>query len=278
ENIEDDDLDDDGVANNIDDFPNDPTESVDTDNDGIGNNADTDDDNDGYSDVIEIAENTNPIDNSSTPADLDGDFIPDSTDQDIDGDGVVNADDAFPEDSTETLNFDGDSLGDNADPDDDNDGFDDTDDAFPFNSAEWLDTDNDEIGNNSDNCVSAYNQDQADLDADGIGDVCDDDRDGDGVLNVDDAFPDNPLKWDIETGIDDVADVKISLYPNPVRDVLNIQTDENITSVEVIDFSGRIVKKFAGNNQIFVGDIPSGVYFVKIATDKNYITKRVIKK
>ncbi|MCH8177502.1 MAG: thrombospondin type 3 repeat-containing protein, partial [Proteobacteria bacterium] len=40
----------DGVPNDADLFPNDPSESADADNDGIGDNADTDDDNDGVPD------------------------------------------------------------------------------------------------------------------------------------------------------------------------------------------------------------------------------------
>ena len=46
------DSDGDGVADNEDAFPEDPLETADTDNDGIGNNADSDDDGDGYSDLI----------------------------------------------------------------------------------------------------------------------------------------------------------------------------------------------------------------------------------
>ncbi len=44
------DSDGDGIADDIDAFPSDPSESVDTDGDGIGNNADSDDDNDGVPD------------------------------------------------------------------------------------------------------------------------------------------------------------------------------------------------------------------------------------
>ena len=38
------DTDGDGVGDNADAFPNDPTETVDTDGDGVGDNADTPDD------------------------------------------------------------------------------------------------------------------------------------------------------------------------------------------------------------------------------------------
>jgi hypothetical protein len=56
------DRDGDGVADDLDAFPDDPKESVDTDSDGIGNNADLDDDNDGWSDLFELANGYDPLD------------------------------------------------------------------------------------------------------------------------------------------------------------------------------------------------------------------------
>ena len=56
--------------------------------------------------------------------DLDG--IPDSSDPDDDNDGVIDTEDEFPTDSTETSDNDGDGIGDNTDIDDDNDGILDT--------------------------------------------------------------------------------------------------------------------------------------------------------
>jgi len=50
------------------------------------------------------------------------------------------------------------------------------------------DTDEDGVNDNLDNCPVVSN-DQADLDGDGLGDVCDVDIDGDDVINLDDAFP-----------------------------------------------------------------------------------------
>jgi len=67
------DTDKDGVPDINDAFPNNANESVDTDNDGIGNNADTDDDNDGLSDVIEIANGLDPLNASDALADFDND-------------------------------------------------------------------------------------------------------------------------------------------------------------------------------------------------------------
>ena len=51
------------------------------------------------------------------------------------------------------------------------------------------DTDGDGIPNLHDNCPLVSNLDQADSDADGVGDVCDDDVDGDGIQNDHDDCP-----------------------------------------------------------------------------------------
>jgi DNA-binding beta-propeller fold protein YncE len=80
------------------------------------------------------------------PVDTDGDGVPDAQDAfpndpsettDTDGDGVGNNADAFPNDASETLDTDGDGVGNNAD-------------AFPNDASETVDTDGDGIGDNSD--------------------------------------------------------------------------------------------------------------------------------
>lgn len=57
--------DNDGVGDNADQFDDDPNESLDTDGDGQGNNADLDDDGDGWSDLEEQIDKTNPLSNFS---------------------------------------------------------------------------------------------------------------------------------------------------------------------------------------------------------------------
>lgn len=119
--ITDPDDDNDGVNDDEDAFPLDPTEWIDTDGDGIGNNADTDDDNDGVPD----ANDAFPLD-STESVDTDGDGVGDNADTDDDNDGVPDVDDAFPLVASESLDTDGDGIGNNADTDDDNDGIPDT--------------------------------------------------------------------------------------------------------------------------------------------------------
>jgi alpha-tubulin suppressor-like RCC1 family protein len=65
----DEDLDGDGVINSVDKFPRNPNEWSDNDNDGEGDNSDPDDDNDGWSDVEEKRQGTNPLSSSDKPVD-----------------------------------------------------------------------------------------------------------------------------------------------------------------------------------------------------------------
>jgi len=118
----------DGVADELDAFPADPTESSDIDSDGIGDNSDPDRDGDGFSNDIEEQVGSDPNSNSNSPPDLDGDFIPDVLDDDLDGDGIDNDVETQvgtdPADATSVPpDLDADGIPDSIDDDRDGDGF-----------------------------------------------------------------------------------------------------------------------------------------------------------
>lgn len=193
------DRDGDGVPDEDDAFPDDPTEWADLDGDGVGDNSDPDRDGDGVNNESDAFPN-----NPEEWSDLDGDGIGDNADTDRDGDGVLNDDDAFPNDPNESSDLDGDGIGDNSDPDRDGDGVNNDQDAFPNDPNESSDLDGDGIGDNSDpdrdgdgvpNDQDAFPNnpnESSDIDGDGVGDNADLDRDGDGVANDNDAFPNDP--------------------------------------------------------------------------------------
>ena len=175
------------VADGLDIFPYDATEWADNDNDGVGDNADLNDDGDAWTDLEEIACDTDPMDASSVPTDYDGDMVCDKLDADDDGDGVNDADDDFPFDANEFVDSDGDGIGDFTDEDDDNDG--------------WNDIVEPNCGSDPMNRLSV----PSDNDADGDCDVTDADDDNDGVLDGDDAFPNNPAETK-DTDSDGIGD------------------------------------------------------------------------
>ena len=66
----------------------------------------------------------------------------------------------------------------------------------------------------------------------------------------------------------------LSLYPNPVKNVLNISANlEGKTEVKVIDMSGRTVKHFVASGQsemrLNVSDLPNGMYFIRVSNGTN---------
>ncbi|MAZ62159.1 MAG: hypothetical protein CMB18_02535 [Euryarchaeota archaeon] len=104
------DTDGDGYLDGLDAFPLDASEWSDVDSDGIGDNADTDDDNDLWSDTDEVACNTDPLNGTDTPIDTDGDSQCNYLDSDDDGDGVSDDMDSFPLDAAATTDTDGDGM------------------------------------------------------------------------------------------------------------------------------------------------------------------------
>ena len=101
---------------------------------------------------------------------------------DTDGDGIVDSQDACPNDA----NHDG--VGDPCNHDEDADGVDDFNDACPtevgpVNGCPEADTDGDGIVDSQDACPNDANHD-------GVGDPCNHDEDADGVDDFNDACPD----------------------------------------------------------------------------------------
>ncbi len=93
-----------------------------------------------------------------------------------------------------------------------------------------------------------------------------------GSLNV--KFTPNTL-----TDVDEINNINVSVYPNPANDVINIELDKD-ANIEVLDILGQIIKTINNNNKettIDIKNLPSGVYFVRITTDKEIITKKLIK-
>jgi len=72
------------------------------------------------------------------------------------------------------------------------------------------------------------------------------------------------------SAVDNTKEKAIGIYPNPVRNILNIQgIGQSLRSICILDLSGRIVKQFTTLNsqRIEVSDLQSGVYFIEMVYD-----------
>jgi Secretion system C-terminal sorting domain len=71
----------------------------------------------------------------------------------------------------------------------------------------------------------------------------------------------------------------ITISPNPVTDILNIETDAKIVSVSVFDAKGSLVKTISNAGKtVNVSELSTGNYLIKVKTDKSEFTKKIIKK
>ncbi|MDB2348331.1 hypothetical protein N9V58_00870 [Candidatus Poseidoniales archaeon] len=203
------DSDGDDVNDPDDAFPDDATQWVDADNDGLGDNPNgnnpdpslDDTDNDGYLNQNDIF----PEDPTQWQ-DLDGDGLgdnpegsnPDPSPNDSDNDGVMNPEDLYPLNPDQHSDSDGDGWGDNP--------FGLNGDAFPSDPTQCCDTDGDGWGDNPNGTMpDAFPLDSTqwmDLDNDGLGDNPEgsngdpspNDTDNDGIKNGEDGWPNDPEK------------------------------------------------------------------------------------
>lgn len=73
----------------------------------------------------------------------------------------------------------------------------------------------------------------------------------------------------------------LTYYPNPIVDVLNLRSDNEITNVEGFNLSGqRVLNKIINseNGSIDMRNVPAGVYILKVNSGKGYESIKVIKK
>ncbi|WP_309642570.1 T9SS type A sorting domain-containing protein [Flavobacterium sp.] len=73
------------------------------------------------------------------------------------------------------------------------------------------------------------------------------------------------------------------VFPNPIDNLISVKNDNNIVinSIVINDINGRIVKSQSFENlpnvQMNVADLASGMYMMKINSDKGLVTKKIIK-
>lgn len=86
---------------------------------------------------------------------------------------------------------------------------------------------------------------------------------------------------EIPMGVGEHFNNSFTYHPNPVRDVLQMSYDKEITNVEVINLLGQRVMAVKVNMhtaQIDMAHLPEGTYLVKVSADNKVKTIKVIKK
>ncbi len=201
-------------------------------------------------------------------------------DNDYDFDSVATAD--------EDLNADGNLANDDTDldgipnfSDNDDDG------DLVLTSVEY-------VFNRSANAALAL----LDTDNDGIANYLDNDDDGDNILTIDEDYNNNNNPADDDTNANSIPDYlenavalgvsnfdikkKLTIFPNPVSTVLNIENKSNevISNIAIYSINGTLVKEIKSSETmqaIPVADFQNGIYFVKIELNQQVVNYKFIK-
>jgi hypothetical protein len=91
------------------------------------------------------------------------------------------------------------------------------------------------------------------------------------------------------TGIVNRMESSVTLYPNPAKEILNVQCTMNnvqIKAIEVFDVYGNIVRTDVETRcttslqttRINVSGLADGMYFVRVTTEEGMVTKTFVKK
>ena len=86
----------------------------------------------------------------------------------------------------------------------------------------------------------------------------------------------SPFIINISTGIAETWNsASIQIYPNPTSDVLNFSLE---TVFEIIDLQGKILlKNETAVKSVNIGNLPAGVYFIKLTTETGNTVKKIMK-
>jgi len=76
----------------------------------------------------------------------------------------------------------------------------------------------------------------------------------------------------------EITDLEVKLYPNPIQNVLHIETG-NITNYEIVitDIAGNVLHSQFDSNQIDFSNFAVGNYFLTLITNNNYYNFKLIK-
>lgn len=91
--------------------------------------------------------------------------------------------------------------------------------------------------------------------------------------------------FECETAIKELSSDILSVYPNPVTDILTLEIGDIVhgtnNRISIHNAIGQLVleEKITGNSiSIVLSDVPTGLYYLTLRTDQEEIVKKVVKK
>ncbi|TXK77242.1 T9SS type A sorting domain-containing protein [Mesonia sp. K4-1] len=77
---------------------------------------------------------------------------------------------------------------------------------------------------------------------------------------------------------DIISKIEVSLFPNPVQNSFQIKTSDEIERVQIFSIDGKEVAYFGSQSEYDISQLPTGMYFVKIQSNKGEAIQRIVKR
>lgn len=100
------------------------------------------------------------------------------------------------------------------------------------------------------------------------------------LSNPDPPLENNPDISDCQTilSASEFELTSLKLFPNPTEDIVFIETEQPIESIEVFNINGNKINEIRNRNQVSLQGLTAGVYFLKIHSNKGSINKKILKR
>lgn len=97
-----------------------------------------------------------------------------------------------------------------------------------------------------------------------------------GYMNTPAFFAMDKVTYSTTSGINELEEVDIKLYPNPALDQINFNSDQTILNITVLNIQGQIIRSsnFINAKSLIVSDLVPGLYTVVIRTSSGTAIKK----
>lgn len=82
-----------------------------------------------------------------------------------------------------------------------------------------------------------------------------------------------------QSGFQETEKASLIIYPNPASNVLHISCSEQINSIQILDYSGKLVltPELSEINSVMIESLVDGIYFIQVYTENGIYLSKFIK-
>jgi len=88
----------------------------------------------------------------------------------------------------------------------------------------------------------------------------------------------NYVNGEIILAVETTSVLDFKVYPNPAQNLLQIQSNQEISAIRLYSLQGVLLKEISGVSIISVSELAQGLYFVELISGDSKSVRRFVKK